>query len=103
MTTPHPEHKLPEPVAWITSHKAVLVPFTQAKQIADQWKQYGWPVVDLYDTTAQLEQVRRETIEQCAKVCDEIAAKWGTFHQVAPEAAHDCARTVRALASNDGK
>lgn len=35
------------PVAWKTSHKAVCVPITEDRAVADGWRAYGWPVIAL--------------------------------------------------------
>ena len=43
-----------EAVAWKTTHKAVCVPITEDKEVADGWRARGWPVIDFYATPSAL-------------------------------------------------
>ena len=49
-------------------------------------------------TLAQLEAVRREAIEECAKVCEDEAKIWDTQRlKFVSAAAKDCASLIRKL------
>ncbi|HEP6431530.1 TPA: hypothetical protein VDB83_005862 [Burkholderia cenocepacia] len=41
-----------EAVAWKTTNRAVCVPITEDREVAEQWRANGWPVTEFFDRPA---------------------------------------------------
>lgn len=66
----------------------------------------GSAVLTGCDSTAEVNRhtalVEAKVREACAQACEAVAAQWG-FHMVAPSAAHNCAKVIRAIGQEAGE
>ena len=105
MTAPSDSPKLPEPVAWYskTGHGNYVreTLSEEHKALTFAGKPMWQPLYTATQVQALLLASREEAMEEAAKVCDAVTAKWATFHQVAPSASAECAFAIRALSKGN--